>query len=615
MRLKIIRWTFFVLIGLIVSRLFFWQVLFHDELAARAENQRIIKKEVVAPRGSILFSDNSILAGSEPAFSIFLQPKNIDIEIAKKLNTANKTDLLTSAPETDLQNYISLYKQDLAKNLAQVLAEDEIKEIEGTQSGSLAQESKTKINENLEADIFKKLNQDLYWVSLNKKVDLGLMQRLEKKEFLGVGFDSTTLRFYPEGSSSAHLLGFVASDAYGEEAGYFGLEGFYNGELKGKKGLLTQEKDAMGLPILIGKFLKQDARPGKTLVLNLDRTIQYIVSEKLKEGVEKYGAKGASAIVMDPKTGKILAMVSYPSYDPIKAFQFPSAYHRNPITADSYEPGSTFKVLVMAAALNEDLVKPDTKCDICSEPVSISGYTIRTWNNKYYENATMEDVIIHSDNTGMVFAGKKLGTDKFYQYLTGYGFGSPTKIDLQDESSPPMREQKDWKEIDLATASFGQGISVTPLQLITAVASIANGGKLMEPQMVSEIRDNGKIYNIKPKVKGMPIKEQTAKIMTEMMVKAVDEGEAQFYKKNAGVKAYSIAGKTGTAQIPVAGHYDPTKTIASFIGFAPANDPRFIMLVRFTEPSSSIFGADTAAPTFFNIAKEIFTYYGIAPSE
>lgn len=611
MRLKIIRWIFYSCLLVITLRLFYWQVFYHDDMVARAEGQRIIKREVVAPRGSILFSDRSVLAGSEPAFSLFLQPKEIDSQVSKKFIDSRKTDLLTAEPPSDLKNVIDLYKRDVSLKLSKFLNDQDFKNYESTSSAQEINFLKELKEKEMYEDILKKLNEDLHWVSLNRKVDLATKQQLEKLQLKGVGFDETSLRFYPEGSSAAHLLGFVASDAYGEEAGYFGLEGFYNGELKGKKGLLTQEKDALGLPILIGKFLLQDAKNGKTLTLSLDRTIQHIVEGKLKEGIVKYGAKGASAIVMDPKTGKILAMASFPSYDPLRAFGFPNEYHRNPITADSFEPGSTFKVLVMAAAINEDLLKPDTKCDICAEPVSLSGYTIRTWNNQYHPDATMTDVIIHSDNTGMVFAGQKLGIDKMYEYITNFGFGKPTKVDLQDESSPPLRERNDWKEIDLATASFGQGISVTPMQLITAVSSIANGGKLMEPQLVSEITDQEKTYTIKPRVVAEPLKPETTKLITEMMVRAVNEGEAKFAKP----KGYKIAGKTGTAQVAVAGHYDKDKTIASFIGFAPSDDPRFIMLVRFSEPSSSIFGSETAAPTFFAIAKEIFTYLGIAPDE
>ena len=615
MRLKLVRWIFLSLISVIVMRLFYWQVIDHDNLVAKAEGQRIIKKEVVAPRGSILFSDGSILAGSEPAFSVYLTPNTIDVELTKKFNEGRKTELLTAAPPSEMKNYIDLYKKDLSQKLGQFFAAEDIKQIESTGSANLTDEDREAKLKEQEGEIYKKLNQNLFWTSLNRKIDLATKQHLEKMDLKGVGFDETSLRFYPEGSSSAHLLGFVASDAYGDEVGYFGLEGFYNGELKGKKGTLTQEKDAMGLPILIGKFLVQNAKDGKTLVLNIDRSIQHAVEEKLKEGVKKFGAKGASAVVMDPHTGKVLAMASFPAYDPLRAFEYPKQFHRNPNTADAYEPGSTFKVLVMGAAMNEGLVEPDTVCDICAGPVSLSGFTIRTWNNKYQENSTMTDVIVHSDNTGMVFAGRKLGIDKMYQYISDFGFGDLTKVDLQDESSPPLREKDTWKEIDLATASFGQGISVTPMQLVTAVSTIANGGKLMEPQIVSEIREGEKIHKVKPRMVRQPLKEEVTHKVKDMMIQAVDKGEAQFYKKKSGIEGYKIAGKTGTAQIAVAGHYDPTKTVASFVGFAPADDPKFVMLVRFDQPSTSIYGADTAAPTFFNIAKEIFTYYGIAPTE
>ncbi|EKD85259.1 MAG: hypothetical protein ACD_38C00059G0001 [uncultured bacterium] len=244
--------------------------------------------------------------------------------------------------------------------------------------------------------------------------------------------------------------------------------------------------------------------------------------------------------------------------------------------------------------------------------MSISGFTIRTWNNKYYADTTMKDVIVHSDNTGMVFAGKKIGLDKFYSYLENFGFGQPTNIDLQDEASPDIRVKEAWREIDLATASFGQGIAVTPVQMVRAISAIANGGNLMEPHVVSKVlSDDGKsVYEIKPKSKQV-LKPAVAQQVMEMMVAAVQEGESKFVKP----KGFKIAGKTGTAQIPVAGHYDPNKTIASFVGFAPADDPKFVMLVRYDEPSSSIFGSETAAPTFFEIAKQLLLYYKIAPSE
>lgn len=558
MRLKILKITYIFVLSAIVLRLFYWQVIRFDDLSARAEAQHLVSYTLEAPRGDILSSDGGVLASNKPTFLLYGLPKIIS------------------------------NKKEAALKIAKALAE----------SGG-------------EEEIYSKLSQDLVWVPLNKEVDLSAKKDLEKLNLEGIGFDSQMSRFYPESSSSAHILGFVGSDPLGRQKGYFGVEGYYNGELKGVGGTLTEEKDAQGLPILMGRFLKKEPKKGHNLVLNIDRTVQYITEKKLKEGMEKYGAKQGSVVIMDPRSGAVIAMAAFPGYDPNNFSEFPKESFKNPIVADSYEPGSTFKVMVMAAGINEDLVKSDTRCDICAGPVQISGYYIRTWNNKYNADNTMTDVIIHSDNTGMVFVSQKLGIERMYQYIQNFGFGNLTQIDLQDETSPQIRTKNEWKEIDLATSSFGQGIAVTPIQMVRAVAAIANGGYLMEPQIVREIQSEERTVKIAPKVISRPIKEETAKIITNMMVEAVSKGEARVFAP----KGFKIAGKTGTAQIPVAGHYDPTKTVASFVGFAPADDPKFVMLVRYQEPSSSIYGAETAAPTFFEISKELFSYYKIAPSE
>lgn len=566
MRIKFLRLLFLLLLAGVTLRLFYWQIFMGDWLKASAENQHFESISLPAIRGQILSSDGFALAGSQPTFLLFAQPQTLSEKA----------------------------KVELSIILSKILSIDKPQELE------------------LKNEFLEKLKKNLYWVSLYKNLNTVTKKKIEGLNLKGVGFEESTKRFYPEGSSSAHILGFVGSNQRGEDQGYFGLEGFYNGELKGVPGQIRQEKDAFGLPILFGSFLGRSGQNGKTLELNIDRSVQFIVENTLKASLEKYGAKAASAVVMDPKTGAILALASFPNYDPGSFTSFPKDFYKNPVVADQYEPGSTFKVLVMSAALNEDLVKPDTTCDNCSGPVQIGGFDLRTWNNKYIPNISMTDTIIHSDNTGMVFVGKKLGLDKFYDYFKNFGFGKTTGIDLQDEFSPDLRSKNSWREIDLATASFGQGIAVTPIQMITAVSSIANGGYLMEPHIVKSIKDeNGGVYEIKPKIARQVLKEPAAKLMTEMMVKAVDEGEAKF----ARPKGFKVAGKTGTAQIPVAGHYDPNKTIASFVGFAPADNPKFVMLVRFDQPTSSIFGAETAAPAFFEIAKRLFIYYKIAPTE
>lgn len=565
MRIIIIKIFFALFLFAISTRLFYWQIVKASQLQARAENQYFKDVKVGAIRGKILYSDNFILVSTNPVYNVFANPKLLypDQKIA------------------------------VAHNVAKIIKNDDVD-----------------LNE-LEILIKEKLSKDLYWILLGKNLNIEEKNEIEKLKLPGIGFEQLSGRFYPEGSMAAHLLGFVAADAKGQSAGYFGVEGYYDRELRGVTGSVRSEKDAFGLPILIGNFFENNVRDGNDLVLNIDRTVQFYVEQALKTGIEKYRAKAASAIVMEPKTGAILALATFPNYDPLNYYDFPKEYFKNSIVADQYEPGSTFKVLVMAAAVNEELVKPDTKCDICEGPVNLGGFTIRTWNNKYYPDTSMKDVIVHSDNTGMVFTAQKLGLDKFYSYIENFGFNGSTGVDLQDESSPGLRSKKDWREIDLATASFGQGIAVTPIQMIRAVSAIANGGNLVEPHIVKKIIGGRGEFEIRPKIIRQVLKESTTKVITEMMVAAVKEGEAKYLKING----FKIAGKTGTAQIPVAGHYDPDKTIASFIGFAPANDPKFVILVRYDQPTSSIYGAETAAPTFFEITKDLLSYYKIAPTE
>ena len=361
MRIYWIKISFTIFFLAIIIRLFYWQILKSDYLQVQAEEQHFQSVKVGAIRGNILYSDGAILASSSPSFSLYGLPKLI--------------------PQDQ--------KTNLAYTLAKILVTSQREEIE-----------------EVAKDILNKLSKDLYWIKLSKNIDQEQKKQIESLNLSTVGFESSSIRFYPEGSSSAHMLGFVGSDAKGESTGYFGLEGFYDGELKGVAGLLKHEKDALGLPILLGSFSGREVVNGKDLTLNIDRAVQFIVEQSLKKGLELYGAKAASAAVLDPKTGAILAMASFPNYDPATFLYFPKEFYKNPLVADQYEPGSTFKVIVMSGAINEEAVSPDTKCDICGGPIQLGGFTIRTWNNKYFADTTMSDVIIHSDNTGMVFAGQ-----------------------------------------------------------------------------------------------------------------------------------------------------------------------------------------------------------------
>lgn len=544
-----------VFYGLLVARLFYWQVIRSSSFRLAAASQHNLRLPLPSQRGSIIASDGKSIVLNQSAYLVFAEPKKI--------------------------NSISLFSESVAAILG--MKNKDLGELLGDSSR--------------------------VWVPIGHKVEASRVDQLKNLRLAGLGFEKEPKRYYPESSMAAHLLGFVGSDENGKDTGYFGLEGFYNRELSGKDGVLVVEKDIRGAPILVGETHRTEPEDGRSLVLWIDRTVQRIVERRLSDGVAKYGAKEGSIVVMDPKTGGILAMASTASYDPSNFGEYSHEFYKNPVVASSFEPGSIFKVLIMAAGIDAGLVTPSTMADETG-PVRVGEYFIRTWDDKYRGKISMTDVLVHSSNVGMVFVEKKLGKERMLSALRNFGLGEFTGIDLQEEAAANLRKDSEWGEIDLATASFGQGIAVTPIQMVRAVAAIANGGSLVTPRVVKEIRDmTGKIIQMKPGKTKTMLSPSASRIITEMMIASVDRGEAKWAKP----MGYRIAGKTGTAQIPVAGHYDDKKTIASFVGFAPADDPRFIILVTLREPTSSPWGSETAAPLFFTIAKDLFSYYGIAP--
>lgn len=548
-----------LLVGLVLvfARLFYWQVLSFDTLKGLSELQTHTKSFLPAKRGRIFTSDESPLVLNKRTYLIYADPQK-----------AKNPDKIASVLSKELDIPISTIS--------------------------------TKLN-----------MQKLQWVALKEKVDETRVDEIKKYKMEGIGFLDESTRFYPEASMAAHLLGFVGKDSKGQDTGYFGLEGFYDEQLRGRAGALSQEQDSRGIPILFGNRLKLDPEDGRDIYLTIDKTVQFIIEKKLQEGIEKYKAKGGTVIVMEPQTGAILAMASFPSYDPVKREQYPVENYKNPAVVSSYEPGSTFKVLIMGAALQENKVQADMVYQETGQ-IEIGKYAIKTWNQKYHGEITLSQILEYSSNVGMVFVQKQLGPQLLLRYIEDLGFGKHTNIDLQEESTPLLRPKNQWSEIDYATASFGQGIAVTPLQMITAVNAIANGGNLMRPYVVKSIRtENGKIVLTRPELIRILFKKNVAFQVAQMMMQAVENGETK-HLKPIGLK---IAGKTGTAQIPIAGHYDSEKTIASFVGFAPVENPKFIMLVTLNEPTTSPWGSETAAPLFFNIAKELYSYLGISPTQ
>lgn len=549
--------TFVVLFAIVIGRLFYWQVVKAEMLSDLARSQYAGVIKVLPKRGEIKTSDGFPIAASKLSYLLYINPT----EVKDKNKTIGALSFIL----------------DLST-----------------------------------ASISSQLIPDRLWVPVKAGIEAWKKEEIEKLRLPGVGFEEHFSRFYPEASIAAQLVGFVGKNEAGQDKGYFGLEGFYDRLLRGKEGHGVELHDALGRPILSKRSGSTGGSDGGNLFLSIDRSVQFLAEQKLKDGIDRYAALGGMIGIMEPQTGNIVAMASRPSFSPDKYWEFDESLFKNPFITNTYEPGSTLKPIVMAGALDAGLITPQTKCPICSGPVTVKDYDLHTWNDKYFKGTNMIEVIQHSDNTGMVFVAQKLGVDRMISYLTKFGIGGSTDVDLQGETIPPLKPKNVWHDVDLATTGFGQGISITPIELLTAFSSLANGGKLMQPRVVTAFENaNGEVLKIPTKIKGTPISEKTAKVMTEILVNAVEKGEAQW----ARVKGYRIAGKTGTASIPVKGHYDPNSTITSFIGFAPAEKPKFVMLIILDRPTSSIYAAETAAPLFFDIAKDLLFYYGIPPSE
>jgi cell division protein FtsI/penicillin-binding protein 2 len=575
-RIRIVEILTVIAFVVVLGRLFYWQVLAGSQLEAIAEGQYQSTETLPAERGRILAVDGFPLVSNQPAYTVY----------------AYRPDIRKSPSE-------------LVSQLAPLLHQP-LMEAKATPSSNLT--SWTMGNTILELTS-KIANQESSWIPLARKVNQNTKDAIGVLKLEGIGFDTSQIRLYPESSMAAQLLGFVGSDGNGQPKGYFGLEGYYDLELTGKPGVIRQDKDVSGLPIMIGEYSTIKSRQGRTLKLHLDRGLQLLVENALISGIDIYNASAGEVMIMDPQNGAVLALASLPSYDPENYRVYPPDTYKIPSIADTYEPGSTFKTVVMAAALDAGVIKPTDVCNQeCAGPVTIGQYTIKTWNDEYSPGETITDILERSDNVGMVYIGQRLGETRFVDYIKKFGFGTPTRIDLEGETTSKLRA--DWGDIDVATGSFGQGIAVSTIQMIAAVSALGNGGYLFQPQVVAEVSDGQKNLSIKPNRVRKVISESAARQITEMMIKSATHGEARWRLP----KGYEIAGKTGTAQIPVSGHYDAEKTIASFVGFVPALNPRFSMIVKLREPQSSQWASETAAPLWFDIAAKVIHYLNIPPS-
>lgn len=554
LRINIFCAVIVVLFSFIIFRLFQIQVINASKYKAQAREQQWNRKVIPAKRGSIYTSDAYPLAISYTAYNLYIDKNQIkDESKLKKILTDNIPDI-----ENTLDNFLNDPNRK-----------------------------------------WYKIAENLSW---DKKNDL-LAENVS-----GFHFEEVYLRKYPESPMLGNVMGYVGSDEFSNYKGFFGLEQYYEGDLRGQHGWNLQEISARGDPILWAGSDIIDPIMGSDLYLTIDRNIQYSVDQMLNEGALRYGAKSGLVIIMNPQNGKIIAMSNYPSVDANENNQDIELF-RNISIATVYEPGSVMKAITMAAAIDKNIVTPETTYNDTG-PRVFSNYVVDNWDKKHHGVQTMVQILQKSNNLGAAWVGQQVGDKELIKYFSEFGFGSKTGIDLEGEETGIMNKKFPLKDIELVNASFGQGISVTPIQLVQAFSAFANGGKLYKPYFVEKIISDGKETLIQPQQIGNPISEKSALIMSDMLTEAAAGGEAKYFV----LKNYKIAGKTGTAQIPVKGGYDPDRTNASFVGFMPSYN-NFVMLVKLEEPKTSSYASETAVPLWMEIAKFLADYYGKPPDK
>lgn len=446
-----------------------------------------------------------------------------------------------------------------------------------------------------EREVFSLVTSREPWVQLASSVNADVGQSVAQANIFGVTREPIPRRLFPQGTLGSHLIGFVIGD--GEEArGAYGVEGYYQDQLAGR----VRDQAVSNLPFEVPQELSEGDR-GKDLVLTIDRNIQFLAESELQRAITETGSTKGTIIIMNPRNGEILAMANYPSYDPNNYFAIPDeALFRNPAISEQYEPGSVMKVLTMAAALEKGTVRPgDTYND--QGRLQVGGRTVENWDRRAHGVVDMTQILVQSLNVGAATLSTRMGVTDFYSMMSAFGIGRSTGIDLAGEEAGTLKVpgSEDWSESDLATNSFGQGVAVTPLQMLTAVSAIANGGLMMTPHVVHQIVDGDQVITARPSPLGRPISAETARIVTEMMVAVVRDGV-----DNARVPGYTVAGKTGTAQIPSPVGYEPNASIVSFVGFLPADDPQVAVLIKLDRPAE-YWGSIVAAPIFSRLAQRL----------
>jgi cell division protein FtsI/penicillin-binding protein 2 len=414
-----------------------------------------------------------------------------------------------------------------------------------------------------------------------------------------VQLDPLPRRYYPQDNLMCHVLGFVDYDGTGRA----GVEGQYQTELAGEAANATNPISPLRQQQMVM------AREGADLVLTIDRNVQYVVERHLREALAEHGAVSGSIIVMDPRTGALIAMAADPCYSPNNFFDLKQGEDFNPLVSAAFEPGSVMKLITMAAALDSSAVTPQTTYQD-NGAIEVGGHISYNWDRGAHGTVDMTTLLARSLNVGAATIATWMGPTTFYDYFQRFGFGRPTTIDIMNEASGlmPLPGSGDWQESFIATNAYGQALAVTPIQMISAASALANDGYLMQPYVVQEIRDENGVHRTEPRVASQAIRPETAAQLTSMAIIAVQQEVPE-----ALVEGYTVAGKTGTAQIAEAFGYHETDVIGSFIGWLPAEDPEIIIFVKLDRPQSAPWGSKTAAPVFAKLVKELVVLLDIPP--
>ena len=538
----------------LLGRLGYLQVLKHDEYLRLAESQHGKAVALRPKRGPILDRHGQVLAVSSGAETLYALPHRID--------DAGR----------------------LARRLAPLLGEPS-------------------------AEVARRFDSAKRFVFVKRRLPPPTAQAVRDLKEPALGFLEESLRLYPNRELAAHVVGFEGA----EGKGLGGIEQAWDAHLAGQEGRALVERDALGREVTGAPVVLKVPHPGQGVMLTLDATLQYIAEKEIDAAWRRTRARAAMAVALDPRTGDVLAIAIRPTFNP-NAFSVASDdERRNRAVTDPFEPGSTFKVILAAAALEEGVVRPGDRLYGENGAITIARTTIHDW--KKYGWLTFSEVLQNSSNVGSIKVGLLLGKERYYKHMTGFGFGTPTGLGLPGESRGQLRAPDRWSGLSLATMSIGQEISVTALQIVSAFGAVAHGGRLMQPRIVRALLDgNGReVQRFEPRVVRQVISPETARTLTGMMTRVVSDGTGH----NAAIAGFEVAGKTGTAQKldPVTRRYSRAPGVLSFVGFAPADDPRIAMLVMLDEPKNERWGSEAAAPIFAAIGREALRYLHAPPKD